>query len=420
MKILLVSYSGYGAWFTLRLLEEGHSVDYYLLDKKYSRVLKGIAPAPLTGKPTFSDYDLVVFDLTGKPRLAEEALKETPTIGDGNLQSQLEDDRLFGIEVMEQVGVNVPLYEVFSDISEAKAFIKETKKRYVFKPFGGQDADTACTYVSESAEDLLDYLDKLGQLSKGAEFLLQEVVEDGVEISTEGWFNGEEFFLLNSTLEEKKFLNDNLGPNTGCAGNIVWTYSQGYEPRIFREGLGKMKEFLKEYEFRGMIDLNTIVSPTKVYGLEWTPRFGYDASATLFSLIDSSLGDFLVAIGRGDTPSFNINGKFAASIRLSIPPYPLEEEGFAQDDVHINGLEPEKICREYYLYDAMLDGEDIVTAGINGFVVAPIAVGSTVEEAFELVCKKIKCLKIPDLQYRTDLCKKTNERYEKLLSQGWL
>lgn len=416
----MVSYTGYGAWFTLRLLGEGHDVDYYLLDKKYSKVLKGMAPVPLSSKPNFAEYDLVLFDLTGKPKLAEESIALTPTIGDGNLQSQLEDDRLFGIQVMEQVGINVPDYEVFSSIDEAKAYVKETKKRYVFKPFGGQDQGTSATYVSESADDLLDYIDKLGEITKGSEFLLQEVVE-GVEVSTEAWFNGEEFFFHNCTLEEKKFLNDGLGPNTGCAGNIVWAHN-GFTPRIFTEGLGKMKDFLKEYEFRGMIDLNTIVSPTHVYGLEWTPRFGYDASATICALIESDLGKFFFDIASGGNPNetFKTNGRFAASIRLSIPPYPLEEDGFAQEGVHVNGVELEKIDREFYLYDALFDGEHITTAGINGFVVAPIAVGSTIEEAFELVCKKIKKLKIPDVQYRTDLCCKIKERYDKLQSQGWI
>ena len=113
MKMLLVSQDGVGAWFMLRLLKEGHKVDYYLLKDKYINVLHGIVPKPLREKPDFNRYDLVIFDLTGRPKLAEEARKATPTIGDSNLATELEEDRLFGIEVMEQCGIEVPPYEVF-------------------------------------------------------------------------------------------------------------------------------------------------------------------------------------------------------------------------------------------------------------------------------------------------------------------
>src|SRR5437899_9738083 len=102
-------------------------------------------------------------------------------------------------------------------------------------------------------------------------------------------------------------MNDNKGPNTGYSGNLVWIYDQVNKPFIFREGLEKLKDFLKEYNYKGMIDLNTIVTDSKVYGLEWTPRFGYDASATLYSCFNNdTLGNFLGAIGSGDRPDYSI------------------------------------------------------------------------------------------------------------------
>ena len=101
MKILMCSYSGYGLWFTLRLRDEGNTVDYYLMDKKYEKVLQGIAPEPLFKEPDFSKYDLVIFDLTGKPKVAERAIEVTNVIGDSELADELEDNRVFGIEIME-------------------------------------------------------------------------------------------------------------------------------------------------------------------------------------------------------------------------------------------------------------------------------------------------------------------------------
>lgn len=422
-KILINSKEGAGAWFSLRLLEEGHSVDYYLKNQKFDCVLGGICPEPMDKVPDFSKYDLSIFDVTGMPKLAEQSLLQTPTIGDGDLQSELEDNRLLGIEVMEQVGINVPFYEHFDDLNSAKRFVRKTDKRFVFKPFStsGQEQDTATTYVSKSAEDMLRYMDRLSDFSKGAEFILQEVVQ-GTEISTEAWFNGEEFFLINSTLEEKKLMNDGKGPNTGCSGNLVWTYRAGTgNPLIFVEGLSRMKDFLQQYNYRGMIDLNTIVGPDKLYGLEWTPRFGYDATATLFALISSNLGDFLGAIASGARPEYEVRSLYASAIRLSIPPYPTEVNGKHPEEVPIEGIEPDACTKDCYLYDACLNRDgDLVTCGVSGLVAVPICTGETIEQSFSRCYSKVESINIPDMQYRTDLKTATLKRYSELDRQGWL
>ena len=416
MKILMVSYSGYGAWFTLRFQREGHKVDYYLIGDKYTDVLRGIVPKPLKEKPDFSRYDLVLFDLTGRPKLAEQSAKVAPTIGDGNIHSELEDNRLFGIEAMEECGIEVPFYEVFDSVDTARKFVEKTKKRFVFKPNGGQDQETASTYVSTSAEDMLNYFDELIKMSHGAEFILQEVVP-GTEISTEAYFNGDDFFLVNATLEEKKFMEGNKGPNTGCSGNLVWVYDN--KPKIFTRGLELLKPFLQDYGFVGMVDLNTIASDSHLYGLEWTPRFGYDASATLFALVDSDLGEFFHSIATGGHIEPSTNNSFAAAIRLSIPPYPSECEGFYHAGVPIQGIEEDDI-RSCYLYDAMLDGADLVTAGCSGFIAVPIGCGRSIDEAFAVVKEKVKKIRIPDMQYRNDIGKTTKGRYEELSRMGWL
>lgn len=422
-KILLVTYSGYGNWFSLRLREEKHNVDIYYCGKKSDDCfycLSGLVTNVITEKPDFSKYDLVLFDLTGRPKLAEEARSVTATLGDGEFNTEAEDDRLLGIQIMEEAEINVPPYETFNDIGEARSFIKKTKKRYVFKPNGGQNQDTASTYVSKSPEDMLKYLDRLGAMSKGVEFMLQEVV-DGTEISTEGWFNGEEFFLINGTLEEKKFLEGGLGPNTGCSGNLVFVYDNANPPLIHTEGLGKMKDFLQQIDYRGMIDLNTIVSDTKVYGLEWTPRFGYDASATLFHLISSDLADFMGEIATGGRPNYQIRNPYGAAIRLSIPPYPSEIHGKHPGEIPIEGLENiEEIWRRFYLYDCCMDRDEFMTSGINGMIGVPIASGKDIPEAFDKVKELIKMVNVPDMQYRQDIHKTTFNRYKILATQGWL
>jgi phosphoribosylamine-glycine ligase len=271
---------------------------------------------------------------------------------------------------------------------------------------------------------MLRYLDKLGAISKGVEFILQEIVQ-GTEISTEAWFNGEEFFFVNGTLEEKKFMNGNKGPNTGCSGNLVWVYDESNPPLVFREGLYKLKDFLKQYRYHGMIDLNTIVSDGEMYGLEWTPRFGYDASATLYSCLDinngDNLGDFFGQIATGGRPNIYCSDNFAVGVRLSIPPYPSEIKNKHPEDVPIEGIEEDDIPRNTYLFDCYCgDDGNLATCGVNGFVCVPICSGENIEMAFGRLEERIGKIHIPDVQYRTDIKESVSKRYKTLALQGWL
>jgi phosphoribosylamine--glycine ligase len=426
MQIAMSSYSGYGAHFILRLLSEGHKVDYFLSKPEYSNILGGIIPRPFTPAsdsrgharyPDYSKYDVSIFDLTGRERQAEYSASLCPTIGDGAFNCAAEDDRMYGIQIMEECGVQVPPYEKFTDIGAAAAFVRKSNKRYVYKPDGGQENDTDTTYVAENAEDMIANLGKLFIKTKGAPFILQEFIA-GTEVSVEGWFNGEEFYLLNCTLEEKKFMNKGKGPNTGCAGNLIFTFG-GAEPAVYKQGLAKMKPFLKSIGYTGMIDLNTIATPQGLYGLEWTPRFGYDASAALLQLYGGNFGEMLYRIGTGQIPDQSWRAEFCAGVRLSIPPYPTEIRGYHPAGVPVAGIEEEDYLATF-MYDVELKKNEMVTAGHSGFVCTPMGKGNTIAEAFGECDRRIERIKLPNAQIRTDIEKSTSKRYNTLDRDGWL
>jgi len=433
MKIALNSYSGYGSWFALRLLAEGHEVSYHLSNNKYENILKGLVKSKIlsldnrrtkAGFPDYNKFDLSIFDLTGRKQQADCSHLCCPTIGDGSIHCQLEDDRVFGIKLMEEAGINVPHYEEFTELGPAKSLIKKTGKRYVYKPNGGQDQDAATTYVSKSPEDLLQYIDELFKLSKNSPFILQEFIK-GIECSVEGWFNGDEFYCVNATIEEKKFMNDGIGPNTGCSGNLVFLLNS--HAKIFREGLYKAKGILKNIGFRGMIDLNTILTEGEIYGLEWTPRFGYDASATLACMYSGDYADLLYKTARGDIPHESFRAAYGVSARISIPPYPTEMKVPKHDGIPVEGIDPDDMEQilNTYLYDVRCEvGSDdkakLVTNGITGLIACPIEVASEPEEAFAKLKKTVENIHVPDMQYRTDIEKSTMKRYKEVKRMEWL
>lgn len=414
-------------------MEEGHSCDWYFVEEPKQaekRVMRGLIPSPLEAQPDFSKYDLVIFDCTGHGKLADEARKVTPTIGDSSLATRLEDDRMYGIQVMEQCGIEVPRYETFDNPEEAKKFISKHPVRFVYKPFeipGEEDQDASATYVSESPDDMVKRIDQLFEQTMHAPFLLQEVVE-GIEISTEAWFDGEQFFFHNHTIEKKKLMSGDYGPNTGCAGNLVWNT---HPNRLFKQGLGRMQQFLADQNFRGMIDLNTILIRNHALGLEFTPRFGYDATASIFCTIqehEQHFSEFLYAVATGPIGYSNnypiLRAKYAASARYSLPPYPEEMPGKHIKGIPITGIKYMDIWHHWFLYDAMVDPEaeefGLQTAGMTGLVCCPIAPGHTPEGAWCGIRDLTKNLKFANMQCRDDLEEATNKIYCEVQEYGWI
>jgi phosphoribosylamine--glycine ligase len=401
-------------------MQEGHDVSWIAKHQRDKDSLRGLLPPPLETIGNPSDYDLVVYDFCADGKGADEIRSLTPVIGSSEFSDQLEHDRTFGIKFMEECGIPVPPYETFTDVGDAIAWLNETKKRCVFKP-SGDVQDKATTYVSKSSEDMIKYLEVLQKRAKISEFLLQEFIE-GTEVSTDGWFNGTTFCAVAHTLEEKKFLSGGVGPNTGCSGNLVWMPS-GVNP-LFERGLRRAEACLQRAGFVGPIDLNTIVTEGEVYGLEWTPRFGYEGTCNVMALMPVNFGEFMHQIATSSTIAPIIpKAAFAATIRVTVPPYPTQIKNASKfAGVPIEGINLDKLDR-FFLSDVRVkEGteDELETGGVDGLIGAPIGLGDTIHGAFGECQAIIDELKIPDMMYRNDIEKCVENRYELLRKQGWL
>jgi phosphoribosylamine---glycine ligase len=422
VRICLASVYGEGLWLAWKMAQEGHDVSAIVAEDRYAEALKGLVRV-MPGSEVYSasEYDLVVMDTSGMGADADAARLEVPTIGGSVLADRLEEDRLYGLDFMTRCGMQVAPYEAFNNPADAIRFIKKNKKRYCFKPIGEQ-SDKSTTYVSCSPEDMLEYFDVLFRTAKVKDFILQEYVA-GTEVSLEVYINENGYHALNATLETKKFLNGDLGPNTGCSGSLCWMMER--ENALFQKGLKKCIEPLQELGYVGPLDLNTIVNDSGAWALEFTPRFGYDATALLTRLLPVSFGDFLHAIASGSpVPDLSPKHSFCASVRLSIPPYPTDglPDKFHKAGVPIMGL-TENNLDKFFVYDVrkrIEESDDLESAGLCGWIGSPMAVGETIGQTFDGVYKMLKEVKVPNAQYRTDVASNTAKRYAALRDGGWL
>lgn len=413
-KFFLLSEGGDGIGLALRLQAEGHSVSAYIRDDEAAKRGAGLLKFSTPQAVTSYNGTIVIADCTGSGVFCD-ALREagTAVLGGSALADKLEADRKYATDIMQHCGIATPNTEYFEDWELASDFVRSSDARLVFKP-EGELSGVVPSYVSYDTEDMLEMLDVYAAKhpKEKPAFALQEFIE-GTCVSSEAWFNGKDFVLpFNHTIERKQLMNGDIGPSGGCTGNLVWACSaEDYCP-ICAATVMKLRQFLALHSYVGPIDINAVVSKDGVFGLEFTPRFGYDATPTLLqALLDEPIGDFLYACAKGIAQRMLVKDGFAAGVRVSVPPWP-SEKFHAVEGIPLRGL---RNFDRFYPYDVMKDSYgNLCTSGGYGITGVALAHGFSIEEAFGKAERVADRLRLPDKQYRTDLVEICTSDFRKL------
>jgi phosphoribosylamine---glycine ligase len=412
-KFLILSDAGDGVGLALRLKIEGHESKIKIFDPLHDEYGKGLVDCACE----YSAGQTVVADCTGFGHILDIFKGEgVRTFGGGVFADKLEADRGLAEEVMRNADIETPKSAKSGDWSDAAKMCKKLASangKVVIKPEGALSG-VVPSYVASDVEDALTMLKQMEREHSGSEIELtiQEFIE-GTPVSTEGWFNGEEWIpgMFNHTIERKQFLDGDLGPSGGCTGNLVWP-CDAKDPLV-KETLLKLTITLRKHRYVGAIDINCVINKEDIYGLEFTPRFGYDAFPTLLhSLSDFDFGSFIDDLARGDEPSVELAPGFGAGVRLSIPPWP-NEKHHSDDHVRLRGFDDD--AKEYfYPFGTMQEGDELTSAPGVGVLGVMNYEGRSIGQAFACVYHQIQKLRIPNLQYRTDMTEQCLKDYREL------
>ena len=409
-----MSKGGDGLGVAFRIQQANHAVLFITSDATSEHIGEGIVEKkhiPMMAKANALalakkfNPDLIVFDMVKWGAIADFLREQmrVPVLGSSKATDMLELDRVRGMLAMELCGIKTPPWKRFGGTSSAVEWIRAQKKRYVYKPIGNKDS--AHTYVAQEndSSDLIAYLDEM-QTQDKAPFILQEFIE-GIEVSCEFWYNGNEGSCVNWTVERKKFMNEDIGPSTGDSGAVVGWCS--LHSRLKENSL-KTISLLRKSTYRGPVDVNTIIAPDgTLYGLEYTMRMGYTAIYPFGELISNDYAGLFHAMATGQEYRPRItDDKLAISVMVSIPPYP-HKRGY-DDEVPIQGIAGENI-RHVAFQDMMNKDGKFIAAGADGAVCVVTARGKDVRECQRRVYRTVSHLTIPDAQYRTDIGEKAKE-----------
>lgn len=430
MKFLFRSGWGESLSLARRVEAEGNMVRFSVFEPTAQTVGQGLITKTRDFVASCGWADVVVFDSNDfdLPNEAEKLRRSGKAVfGSSDWGAKLEEERIMAADVAQKAGIEVPEFVRFSGPkawNQARQFLskRDEDEGWVWKHNG--DSETASTYVGSSIPEMMRLLGWIEQLylkeKETPDFILSSKV-DGVEVSTEAWYNGSEFVLANNTIERNRFFNGDLGEKTGCAGNVVWTYGEVQECPLFKELLEPLAKVMKG-KYNGPVDVNAIIereSNTPIF-LEFTPRLGYDAIYALqYGLTSDLAGLFAdVAMGRKWSGSFK-SDRFLGALRIHIPPYPEEEEGRAEG-IPVFGFEPAVVRKSVSPCEVRLDSNgDPECSGPNGCVFVLSNDGGTPKEVM-LKCEPDKLLKVPMMRYRTDLPELLQEIFDDLVATEWV
>jgi phosphoribosylamine---glycine ligase len=400
----------------LRLMAQGHEVRVFIQDfaehgvmgnmltrvEDWRQQLDWVRAAGSDGVVLFEGAELG----EEKDQLRRDGFQ---VIGGSAFGDRLENDREFGQAVLAEAGLKTARAWTFQSCEQASAFIAGRPARYVYK-LNGNATSSWRNYVAQAPDgsDLLGFL--RGQPARLAaidcselSFVLMEHLA-GVETGVGAYFNGERF-LQPACLdwEHKRFFNGDLGELTGEMGTLV-TYRD--TERVFALTLERLAPRLREANYVGYINLNTIINDDGIWPLELTTRFGYPGFAILDALQPDGWAALFRSMLQRDNAVFATSPGYAVGVVLTVPPFPYRY-GYAEISRGLPialgaGLSDEDRRHLHYGEVDTVD-QQLVTSGIIGYVMVVTGVGASVEAARNEAYRRAREVFVPNVRYRTDI-----------------
>lgn len=338
---------------------------------------------------------------------------------------RLENEREFGQETLQAIGLSIVQSHRFTNFSSATDFIRHTSGRYVFK-LNDASSQRTKNYIGEldSGSDMMAFL-RLQQAQWQEnwlpDFVLMEYIE-GVEVGVGAFFNGEEFLRpILMDFEHKRLFPGELGELTGEMGTVV---SYRNSERIFEASLGRMQNLLREQGYCGYINLNLIANKEGLWPLEFTSRFGYPGSIISQELHEEGWDSIFRKLLRRDGLEFATRSGFATGVVLTVPtfPYPqgYAEIGKGTPIFFKDNITPAERDRLHLAEVAMEDGQ-LVSSGLTGYIGVATGIGETVEDASRRAYEVAHKVVVPNLRYRNDIGERvSNGGWQELRKLGWV
>lgn len=322
----------------------------------------------------------------------------------------IEGSKVFAKGLMKKYNIPTAGYEVFDDPLKALAFVKaQGSYPAVIKADGlalGKGVVIAQNEVE--AHDALHAImeDKIFGAS-GSRVVVEEFLQ-GPEVSVLAFADGKTIRPMVSSMDHKRALDGDQGPNTGGMGTIA--PNPFYTPAVAKQCMETI--FLPTMEamnregrpFSGCLYFGLMLTKDGPKVIEYNSRFGDPETQVVLPLLDGDLLEIFNAVSRGTLSdvSFGWSDGAAACVVAASGGYP----GKYQTGLEITGLDEAAAVPSVEIYHAGTKQQDgrIYTAG--GRVLGVTATAETLRNALETAYLAIGKIHFDGIHYRRDIGKK--------------
>lgn len=326
--------------------------------------------------------------------------KGIKTFGPDKKAAIIEGSKAFSKELMKKYNIPTAAYETFDDMEKALGYIKTCPLPIVVKA-DGLALGKGVT-IAETREVAIDAVraameDKVFGAS-GDKIVIEEFLT-GPEVSVLSFTDGKTVVPMVSSMDHKRALDGDKGPNTGGMGTIAPNpYYTEDIAKICMETIFKptIEALNKEGRpFSGCLYFGLMLTADGPKVIEYNCRFGDPETQVVLPLLESDLLDIMLKIYDGKLSDAEVKFKdqCAACVVMASNGYPKKyETGF-----EITMPKDKNI----YVAGAKLNGGKLETSG--GRVLGVTETAPTLGEAIDKAYAVVDTIDFANAYYRKDI-----------------
>ncbi len=336
--------------------------------------------------------------------------KGIPAFGPTAAAARIESSKIFAKALMKEHGIPTARYEAFSDMEEALHYLRtDCEYPVVVKADGlalGKGV-VICLSEHEAAVAVRSMMKDRIFGESGSQVVLEEFLT-GPEISVLAFCDGDTLVPLASSMDHKRALEGDNGPNTGGMGVIAPSpfYNESFEKTcmdtIFLPTIRAMKA--KGAPFKGCLYFGLMATATGPKVIEYNCRFGDPETQAVLPLLEGDLLEIMLACTGGTLRKelVGLRPGATACVVLASGGYP----GNYRRGLPLSGLEKAAAQPSIQLCHAgtRLENNELVTSG--GRVLGVTAVAPSLQTAIERAYAAASHIHFEDMYYRRDIGKK--------------
>ena len=331
-----------------------------------------------------------------------------PCFGPDRRAAEIEGSKVFAKGLMKKYGIPTAAYEVFDNVEEALKYVESAPAPIVVKADGlalGKGVVVAMTREEAAAAVKNAMLDRAFGES-GARVVIEEYLE-GPEMSVLSFTDGSTLVPMVASMDHKRALDGDEGPNTGGMGAIA--PNPYYTPEVAAECMEKI--FLPTVRamnaegrpFRGCLYFGLMLTKDGPKVIEYNCRFGDPETQAVLPLLKTDLLDVMEAVAAGRLSEINVEwlDKCSCCLVLASGGYPKAYKKGLPISGLTGGQLPGSGVEVFHAGTKKLPDGSLVTNG--GRVLGLTAVADTLREAVETAYSAAGKIGFEDMHYRRDI-----------------